>query len=110
MLPFDLAPSTQARPYIYYRVHQDTFGWEPRVGENDVAGMTGQSKRVEAIRIRAYLIKIRQADFGVKVFVTGSLVNAGLPVFYARSVYTGIVTLKEQLTAAGKCNLCKPAC
>lgn len=54
----DPAPSTQARPYIYYRVHQDSFGWESWVSENDVAGITGQSKRIEAIQIRAYLIKI----------------------------------------------------
>jgi hypothetical protein len=54
----DPAPSTQARPYIYYRVHQDSYGWESWVSENDVAGITGQSKRIEAIQIRAYLIKI----------------------------------------------------
>ncbi|WP_343674127.1 hypothetical protein [Chitinophaga sp.] len=54
----DSAPSTTARPYIYYRVHQDSYGWEGWVSENDVAGITGASKRLEAIQIRAYLIKI----------------------------------------------------
>lgn len=54
----DAAPSTTARPYIYYRVHQDSYGWESWVSENDIAGVVGASKRLEAIQIRAYLIKI----------------------------------------------------
>jgi hypothetical protein len=55
----DPAPSTQARPYIYYRVHQEAYGWEDWKGENDVAGITGQSKRIEAMQVRAYLVKVQ---------------------------------------------------
>jgi|GEM_PF-1437473 len=55
----DPAPSTRVRPYIYYRVHQEGYGWGGGWhSENDPAGVPGQSKRIEAMQIRAYLIKI----------------------------------------------------
>lgn len=55
----DPAPSTQARPYIYYRVHQEAYGWEDWKAENNEAGITGQSKRIEAMQVRAYLVKVQ---------------------------------------------------
>lgn len=54
----DAAPSTQARPYVYYRVHQQVYGWEAWTVEGDTAGVAGQSRRIEAMQVRAYLIKI----------------------------------------------------
>jgi len=54
----DASPSTQARPYIYYRVQQENYGWESWVSENVATGITGLAKRIEAMQVRAYLIKI----------------------------------------------------
>lgn len=36
-----------------YRVHQQTYGWLPWVGEGECAGFTGKSKRAEAFIIEA---------------------------------------------------------
>jgi len=54
----DSSPSTTAKLYIYYRVHADGLGWMNWVPENNMAGTTGQSRRLEAMQVRAYLVKI----------------------------------------------------
>lgn len=36
---------------IQYRVHQQTYGWSEWVNEGEACGVTGQSKRIEAIQI-----------------------------------------------------------
>jgi hypothetical protein len=54
----DPAPSTQALMYVYYRVLIQDTGWEGWVSEAEVAGTTTQAKRLQAMQIRAYLIKV----------------------------------------------------
>ena len=36
---------------VYYRTHVQTYGWQNWVGNNAMAGTSGQSKRLEGIRI-----------------------------------------------------------
>lgn len=48
---------TTATLYIYYQAHVQDIGWMGWVSEDQVAGTTGQHKRIEALQIRAYLIK-----------------------------------------------------
>lgn len=58
---------------IRYRVHQQTYGWSDWVNEGEVAGITGQSKRLEAIQIdplgkeiyvQAHIQGLGWVDFG----------------------------------------------
>ena len=39
------------KPMLTYQTHVQTYGWQNWVGENQVSGTSGQSKRLEAIRI-----------------------------------------------------------
>lgn len=54
----DPAPATQAKLYIFYRVHVAGIGWQGWVGENVTAGTMNQSRQIEAMQVRAYLVKI----------------------------------------------------
>lgn len=46
---------------INYRVHQQSYGWLPRVEDGQVAGITGHAKRIEALKIDCKMpgVKIR---------------------------------------------------
>jgi hypothetical protein len=48
---------TTANLYIYYQAHVEDIGWQGWVSEDQVAGTTGQHRRIEALQIRAYLVK-----------------------------------------------------
>lgn len=37
---------------LSYDVHQQSYGWRPTAVDNEVAGVTGQSKRLEALKVR----------------------------------------------------------
>lgn len=59
---------------IKYRVHQQTYGWSDWKSEGNVAGTTGQAKRIEAIQIdpcgkkitvKAHIQGIGWRDYGV---------------------------------------------
>lgn len=54
----DPAPSTQAKLYIFYRVHIGGVGWEDWKAENATAGIPGLSRQIEAMQVRAYLVKV----------------------------------------------------
>lgn len=55
----DPSPSTEARIFVYYRAHVQNNSWNQSwKAEDEVAGTTGQALRLEALQIRAYLIKI----------------------------------------------------
>lgn len=41
----------EVKGVMKYRVHQQTYGWSNWVNEGEVAGVTGQAKRIEAIQI-----------------------------------------------------------
>ena len=45
------APNVFAYPHITYQAHVADYGWLDPVGNNEVAGTTGQSLRMEALRI-----------------------------------------------------------
>ena len=55
---------------INYRVHQQTYGWLDPVGDGQVAGITNQKKRVEAIKIDCKLS-------GVKIHAKGHIQGIG---------------------------------
>lgn len=44
-------PKTPQTGFIRYRAHCQTYGWLPSVADGEWAGTTGQSKRLEAIKI-----------------------------------------------------------
>lgn len=50
-----------SNPYISYQVHVQDYGWLSETSANDVAGTTGQSKRVEAI-----IIKLENSSYKIK--------------------------------------------
>jgi hypothetical protein len=56
----DAAPSTQAQLLIFYRVHQQDHpgGWTNWGVEGHPAGNEIAQKRIQALQVRAYLIKI----------------------------------------------------
>lgn len=47
------ADTTTATPVVTYSVHQQSYGWESTVTGPATAGVTGQSKRLEALKINA---------------------------------------------------------
>ena len=55
---------------INYRVHQQTYGWLAPVGDGQVAGITGQKKRIEAIKIDVKMP-------GVKIHAKGHIQGIG---------------------------------
>lgn len=55
---------------INYRVHQQSVGWLPRVEDGQVAGVTGFSKRIEAIKIDCKMP-------GVKIKAKGHIQGIG---------------------------------
>lgn len=57
---------------IRYRVHQQTYGWLPWVGNGDVAGYTGKSKRAESIIIDGIDVEymVHQQTYGDSAWVS----------------------------------------
>lgn len=57
---------------IRYRVHQQTYGWLPWVGNGDVAGYTGKSKRAESIIIDGIDVEymVHQQSYGDSEWVS----------------------------------------
>ena len=49
--------NSTANMYIYYQAHIEDMGWMGWVSEGNIAGTTGAHLRIEALQIRAYLIK-----------------------------------------------------
>lgn len=57
---------------IRYRVHQQTYGWLPWVGNGEVAGYTGKSKRAESIVIDGIDVEymVHQQTYGDSAWVS----------------------------------------
>ena len=52
MMILTCIPAWAAEPHVYYRTRIESYGWIKEVSDGSPSGTTGESKRLEAIRIR----------------------------------------------------------
>lgn len=60
---------------VTYRVHVQSYGWQPWVKNGELAGTTGKSKRLEGIQIKLVAKSGAAADASVLTPIVGALVN-----------------------------------